>query len=98
MPLFIDALRFDLWPLDTSAPATNEFAAWTDNDMARCCINRHQGFVGCAFADASGRKVALKELWTLKWSKSFNPRGRWTRAGNVDDNQWPEWIRPLKDF
>jgi prepilin-type N-terminal cleavage/methylation domain-containing protein len=98
VPLFLDSLRFDLWPIETTAPAPNEFAAWTNEDMARCCINRHDGFVGCAFADASGRKVSLKELWTLKWSKSFNTRGPWTRAGGVDDSQWPAWIRPFKDF
>ena len=98
VPMFIDSLRFDLWPQPTTAPAQGEFAAWTDYDMARVCINRHMGFVGCAFADASARKVALKELWTLKWSKTFNTAGPWTRAGGVDDSAWPDWIRPMKDF
>ncbi len=98
VPMFIDSLRFDLWPQSTTAPAQSEFAAWTDYDMARVCINRHMGFVGCAFADASARKVALKELWTLKWSKTFNTAGPWTRAGGVDDSAWPDWIRPMKDF
>jgi len=30
-----------------------------------------------------GRRVALKELWTLKWHKTFNMRGPWMRAGGV---------------
>ncbi len=98
VPMFIDALRFDLWPQDTTAPAVNEFAAWTNQDMARCCINRHDGFVGCVFADASVRKTGLKELWTLKWHKSFNTAGPWTLAGGVAADDWPDWIRPLKDF
>jgi len=98
VPLFLDSLRFDLWPQPTTPPAQTEYAAWTDQDMARCCINRHMGFVGGAFADASARKVGLKELWTLKWSKSFNTQGPWTRAGGVDDSSWPAWIRPFKDF
>jgi prepilin-type N-terminal cleavage/methylation domain-containing protein len=98
VPMFLDSLRFDLWPQAATAPAQDEYAAWTDYDMARCCINRHMGFVGCVFADASCRKVALKELWTLKWSKTFDTAGPWTRAGGVDDNAWPAWIRPLKDF
>jgi prepilin-type N-terminal cleavage/methylation domain-containing protein len=98
VPLFLDSLRFDLWPQAASAPAANEYAAWNDDDMARCCINRHMGFVGCTFADASCRKTALKELWTLKWSPSFNTEGPWTLAGGVNDSQWPDWIRPLKDF
>ena len=98
VPLFVDALRFDLWPSDTHAPADYEFAAWSSNNMGRCCINRHDGYVGCAFADSSARKVGLKELWTLKWSKNFNTAGQWTLAGGVSPEDWPEWLRPYKDY
>jgi prepilin-type N-terminal cleavage/methylation domain-containing protein len=100
VPLFLDALRFDLWPNPLTAPATDEFEAWTNatGDMQRCCINRHKGSVGCVFADATVRKVGLKELYTLKWSKSFDTAGIWTRAGGVRDEDWPAWIRPLKDY
>lgn len=98
VPLFIDALRFDLWPLPTHAPAEYEFAAWGDNNMARCCINRHVGFVGCSFLDYSARKVGLKELWTLKWHKTFNTVGSYTQAGGVQPSDWWEWIRPFKDY
>ncbi len=35
--------------------------------------------------DWSVRKVGLKELYTLKWHKSFNTRGPWTQAGGVND-------------
>ncbi|MDI9432048.1 MAG: type II secretion system protein [Planctomycetota bacterium] len=98
VPLFIDALRFDLWPQYTTAPATYEFEAWTDQDMARCCINRHGGFVGCVFADASARKVGLKELWTLKWHKTFDTAGPWTLAGGVTASDWPDWIVRFKDY
>jgi len=97
-PWWIEALRFDLFPLEMSAPAANEFAAWASNNMARCCINRHQGFLTAAFQDWSARKVGVKELWTLKWHKEFNTRGPWTKAGGVNDSDWPEWIRPFKDF
>jgi prepilin-type N-terminal cleavage/methylation domain-containing protein len=98
VPLFLDSLRFDLWPVETTAPAPSEYAAWTNEDMARCCINRHDGYVGCAFADASARKVGLKELWTLKWHKAFNTRGPWTRAGGIDAADWPAWLRPMREF
>jgi prepilin-type N-terminal cleavage/methylation domain-containing protein len=98
VPLFVDALRFDLWPLEAQAPATDQFAAWYSNNMARCCINRHDGYVGCVFLDFSTRKVGLKELWTLKWHKSFNTMGPWTLAGGVQASDWPEWIRPMKDY
>jgi len=98
VPMFIDALRFDLWPLPTDRPAADEFAAWTGNLMARCCINRHDGAVNCLFVDGSVRRVGLKELWTLKWHKSFNTAGPWTKAGGVQPTDWPEWIRPFKDY
>jgi prepilin-type N-terminal cleavage/methylation domain-containing protein len=78
--------------------AGNEFAAWSGNLMGRCCINRHQGTVSAGFMDWSARKVGLKELYTLKWHKRFNTRGPWTIAGGVNDADWPDWIRPFKDY
>lgn len=98
VPWFSEALRFDLWPLPTHAPAANEFAAWDGNLMARTCINRHQGFENVAFLDFSVRKVGLKELWTLKWHKSFDINGPWTKAGGVQASQWPDWMRRFQDF
>jgi len=98
VPMFMDALRFDLWPLETESPADYEFAAWSGEEMARCCINRHDGFVGCSFMDFSARKVGLKELWTLKWHKSFNTAGAWTQAGGVQPEYWPEWMRSFKEY
>ena len=100
VPLFTEALRFDLWPKEDQKPAANEFAAWSGNNMGRCCINRHQGFVGTLFLDLSVRKVGVKELYKLKWHKSFDTNGPWTLAGNgnVPPNDWPEWIKPFKDY
>jgi len=98
VPWFSEALRFDLWPLPTHAPAANEFAAWSGNNMARTCINRHQGFENIAFMDWSVRKVGLKELWVLKWHRQFDINGPWTQAGGVTPSDWPEWIKPYKDF
>jgi len=100
IPWWIEALRFDLWPLPTDRPADNEFAAWTVSAqlMARCAINRHQGQLTAAFLDWSVRKIGVKEVYTLKWHKSFNTRGSWTIAGGVRDEDWPDWIRPFKDY
>lgn len=99
VPLFLDSLRFDLWPWEDDQPAIDEFAGWTsDNSMARCCLNRHDGFVGCVFLDFSVRKVGLKELWTLKWHRTFDTAGIWTKAGGVQPNEWPDWLRAYKDY
>lgn len=98
VPLFTEAIRFDLWPKPTEAPARDEFERWTSNNMNRCCINRHQGFVSTSFVDSSVRRVGLKELWKLKWHKQFNTNGPFTIAGNVQPSDWPPWIRPYKDY
>ena len=101
VPLFLDALRFDLWPSPTNAPAQHQYAAivgGASNNMARCCINRHAGFVGCSFLDFSARKVGLKELWTLRWSRTFDTTGPWTVAGGVLPEDWPQWMRSFKDY
>jgi prepilin-type N-terminal cleavage/methylation domain-containing protein len=99
IPLFIEALRFDLWPIATDPPAATEFAAWQGtNHMARCCINRHKGFLNSAFCDFSVRKVGLKELYTLKWHRTFDTSGPWTLAGGAQSGDWPQWIRQFKDY
>lgn len=98
VPMFIDALRFDLWPRHIDSPAASEFAAWTGNFMGRCCINRHDGAVNCLFVDGSVRKVGLKELWTLKWHKSFDTAGPWTTAGGVRPEDWPQWMRQFREY
>ena len=49
-----------------------------------------------AFLDWSVRKVDLKELWTLKWHKTYMTDGPWTRAGGVTADQWPEWMRRIE--
>jgi prepilin-type N-terminal cleavage/methylation domain-containing protein len=98
VPWWIEALRFDLWPLPTDAPVDDEYAAWSGNLMARCAINRHQGFVNAAFMDWSARKVGIKELWTLKWHKQFDTAGPWTKAGGAQAENWPEWMRRFKEY
>jgi prepilin-type processing-associated H-X9-DG protein len=99
VPMFTDALRFDLWPLYIDTPPELESLPWSSfNHMRRCCINRHNGAVSCLFVDGSVRKVGLKELWTLKWHKSFNTAGPWTTAGGVWSSDWPAWMRDFRDY
>jgi prepilin-type N-terminal cleavage/methylation domain-containing protein len=99
VPLLAESLRFDLWPVMTDGPEQYEFAAWTSgNHMARVCINRHDGFINTSFCDFSARKVGLKEVWTLKWHKSFDTNGPWTQAGGAMPTDWPQWLRPFRDY
>jgi prepilin-type N-terminal cleavage/methylation domain-containing protein/prepilin-type processing-associated H-X9-DG protein len=62
------------------------------------CINRHNGYINCLFLDWSVRRVGLKELWTLKWDDESDTAGPWTRAGGVQPENWPEWMRGFKDY
>ena len=39
--------------------------------------------MGMLFCDWSVRTVGLKELWTLKWHKTFNVNGPYTKAGGM---------------
>jgi len=66
--------------------------------MATFCMNRHGGYVNGLFLDWSARKVGLKELWTLKWNRLYNTSGRWTKAGGVQPEDWPQWMRTFKDY
>ncbi|MBN1804392.1 MAG: hypothetical protein JW837_04005 [Sedimentisphaerales bacterium] len=67
VPVFVDALRFDLWPQETEPPTAYENPIWSNNNIARCLINRHNGTVSTLFSDWSSRKIGLKQLWTLNW-------------------------------
>jgi len=68
------------------------------NEMQRVCIDRHEGGVNLLFMDGSVRKAGLKELWTLKWHRSFNTSGPWTKAGMAQPEDWPQWMRHFKDY
>jgi prepilin-type processing-associated H-X9-DG protein len=62
------------------------------------CIDRHSGYVNGLFLDWSARKVGLKELWTLKWYQEFDTANKWTKAGGAQPEDWPEWMRAMKDY
>ena len=42
--------------------------------------------------------MGLKELWTFKWNRTFNTANAWTSAGAVAHDDWPVWLRSLKDY
>ena len=67
-------------------------------DGSPCIINRHDGYINCLFMDWSVRKVGLKEPWTLKWHREFDTANKWTRAGDVQPEDWPPWMRKFKDY
>lgn len=66
--------------------------------MMTFCINRHRGYVNGLFLDWSVRKVGLKGLWGLRWNRDFDTGGPWTKAGGVEPESWPQWMRGFKDY
>jgi len=66
--------------------------------MRNFCIDRRDGAINVLFMNWSIRKVGLKELWTLKWHRSYDTAGCWTKAGGVEPDDWPEWMRNFKDY
>lgn len=98
IPVFTEAWWVDGWPRHTDSPAEfgDRLPTLANNEMQRMCVNRHDGAQNCTFADWSVRKVALKQLWQLKWNRQFDTQGVWTRAGGSEP-QWPQWMAGFKD-
>jgi len=90
--------------LDSTRPIVNVGASATHRPPSYefkergFCINRHNGHINVLFMDWSVRKVGLKELWTLKWDSKWDTAGPWTKAGGVQTEDWPQWMRSFKDY
>ena len=68
--------------------ATHWSGALNAGGMGEVCIDRHYGGTNVLFMDWSVRRVRLKALWTLKWSRTFDISGPWTLAGDVINSDW----------
>ena len=100
IPLFLDDYHWDTRPHHTDEPPVfqGQVDGWSTNAMKMLCLNRHNGFSSAVFVDFSTRAVGLKELWTFKWNCEFDTAGLWTRAGDVQSEDWPEWMSNFKDY
>ncbi|MDD5063377.1 MAG: hypothetical protein PHQ35_01275 [Phycisphaerae bacterium] len=96
-PVLMDCQFINYWASSYAAPPAYE-GDYHPPEMHWICINRHTGYINTVFLDFSARKVGLKELWTLKHSRTFNTCGPWTTCGGVQPSDWPEWMRNFKDY
>ena len=106
IPMMLDSAQPWAWG-STTTPPPPECDAIPDlhhvhrirsGGAAPSCINRHGGYVNGLLLDWSVRKVGLKELWTLKWNRRSDTHNAWTKAGGVQPEDWPEWMRRFKDY
>jgi prepilin-type N-terminal cleavage/methylation domain-containing protein len=97
VPVFFDCSTYGAQIADPDGPPPEE-GYCLEISTSGVCINRHHGGINMVFMDWSVRKVGLKEIWTLKWNRYFNTAGPWTRAGGVEPEDWPEWMRQFRDY
>jgi prepilin-type N-terminal cleavage/methylation domain-containing protein len=96
VPLLLDSVLWWSCRTTESKPPAHQ-DAWAESELP-CCMNRHDGFVSAIFMDWSVRKAGLKELWCFKWHREYKTAGPWTKAGGVQPDFWPPWMRRFKDY
>ena len=102
IPLIMDCCWAGGFPEDTHDPPAYEGeVSLGEPEMSRYVINRHNYKVNVCFVDYSVRKVDLKELFVLKWYRTYRLNGPWTKAGGVQPSDWKNgapWMLNLKDY
>jgi prepilin-type processing-associated H-X9-DG protein len=100
IPLFLDCFYLGGHPQPSNTPP--EFNGATAQAgpqcMRRFCIDRHGGKTNMVFLDFAVRPVDLKELWVLRWHRTYDTAGPWTRGGGAQPSDWPDWMRQFKDY
>jgi prepilin-type N-terminal cleavage/methylation domain-containing protein/prepilin-type processing-associated H-X9-DG protein len=86
-------------------PADTRLHGPVDGDnINRWNLDRHNLSVNFVFLDWSVRKVGLKQLWSIRWSKQKTESGEqaWGNLSLVPDwnnaQEWPEWMRASQNY
>jgi hypothetical protein len=106
VPVFLDCVWRGSRPHDLDRPPADEdypprIPLGSDpqfSAMQYFCIDRHDAAINGVFMDGSVRKAGLKQLWTFRWHRYYDPNGPWTKAGGVQPEDWPSWMRHLRDY
>ncbi len=96
VPVFVDCQYVALNPSSTDSPPAYDGAR--GNQMQFACMERHIQSINGLFLDFSVRKIGLKELWTLRWSRTFDTADTYTTVGGMQPEDWPQWMRSFKDY
>lgn len=81
VPAFADSVWVGSWPFGNDlvpSDLTGEigYPGYPHGEgyfMGRFCIDRHNMAVNVSFTDGHAAKVTLEELWTIRWSREFEP-------------------------
>ncbi|MBN2129897.1 MAG: type II secretion system protein [Sedimentisphaerales bacterium] len=96
VPLFLDARWVDGFPhhddpppgcVDADGPMAGPGA---QGQMSVFCLDRHDGSVNGVFLDLAARKIGLKELWKLKWHRTYDT--------DAPVPEWPGWMKALREY
>jgi hypothetical protein len=97
IPVLLDSTMPYGYPRAELQPPQRGGTNGTPN-MGCFCMDRHNECINGLFLDWSVRKIGIKELWTLKWHLQWDTANPWTKAGGVQPEDWPEWMRGFKDY
>jgi prepilin-type N-terminal cleavage/methylation domain-containing protein/prepilin-type processing-associated H-X9-DG protein len=94
IPLLFDSAWYSITPTDTSVPNPNALDKYHfPYTFGPATLPRHNDGIHMVFLDGSLRRVGIKELWTLKWNKTFNTENTCTQPSYA----WPKWIAKLRN-
>jgi prepilin-type N-terminal cleavage/methylation domain-containing protein/prepilin-type processing-associated H-X9-DG protein len=106
VPVFMDCLWWEVQPGNNNigdppmdGPPGPDNSPWGHdyNMFWYVCLDRHNEAINITYLDWSVRNVRVKRLWEQKWWKGFDTHGKWTRAGGIRSEDWPEWMRDFKE-
>jgi len=101
IPMILDCIWVTAAPDWTDEPPTYPGAEWgtgaTGGLMGYFCIPRHGNgdSINGAFVDRSIRAIGLKELWLLRWSRTYDLAA--ARQNEPDWSTGTGWMVPLPE-
>jgi len=97
VPVLMDAQYLYYNPGSKTEPPEYN-GAYTGGEMKWICIDRHMGYNNIVYLDFSARKTPLKELWSLKHTRTFDTCDMWTICGNGGGNAGKSTTKGLWDI
>jgi len=100
IPMFLDSTwvtSYGRWQCEPPLyPGAELWSGANGGCLGVYCIPRHYGAINGLFLDFSARKIGLKELWLLKWSRTYDLAQ--AKANEPDWTIGTGWMIPLKDY